>query len=169
MSRLLPTQHNRGMPGEEAMPLIRELSKRIADLSADARRDITKELDYQKAKSRIKAKLLFREKLWQNHLYPKLKYNEALCTGCGSCVSVCPVQRLELKDKRVVLGNNGLGCIHCTQCVHACPADALYFECDREKWDGLFKKAISGEGPLPSREEPKSAVYPLESFDTIQH
>ena len=169
MSRLLPTQQNRGMPGEEAKPLIQELARRITGLSADTCRDITKELDYQKAKNRIKARLIFREKLWQNHFYPELKYNEELCTGCGSCVSVCPVQRLELKDRRILIGKNGLACIHCTQCVYTCPAAALYFDCDREKWDRLFKKAVSGEGPLPSREKPKSAVYPIELPDTIQN
>jgi len=34
---------------------------------------------------------------------------------------------------------------------------------------GCLKKAISGEGPLPSREKPKSAVYPLELPHTIQY
>jgi ferredoxin/flavodoxin len=169
MSRILSTQQNRGMPGQEAIPLIQELTRRITGMSANTRRDITKELDYQKAKNRIKARLIFREKLWQNHFYPELKYNEELCTGCGSCVSVCPVQRLELKDRRILIGKNGLACIHCTQCVYTCPAAALYFDCDREKWDRLFKKAVSGEGPLPSREKPKSAVYPIELPDTIQN
>ena len=169
MSRLLPTQQNSGMPGEEAIPLIRELAGRITGMPADTCRDITKELDYQKAKSRIKANLIFREKLWQNHLYPSLRYNETLCTGCGSCVTACPVQRLELKNNRVVIGKNGLGCIHCTQCVHTCPVDALYFDCDREKWDRLFRKAVSGQGPLPSREMPKSAVYSSELPHTSQN
>ena len=169
MSRILSTQQNGGMPGDEAIPLIQQLTRRITGLSADTCRDITKELDYQKAKNRIKARLIFREKLWQNHFYPELKYNEELCTGCGSCVSVCPVQRLELKDRRILIGKNGLACIHCTQCVYTCPAAALYFDCDREKWDRLFKKAVSGEGPLPSREKPKSAVYPIELPDTIQN
>ena len=38
---------------------------------------------------------------------------------------------------------------------------ALEFDCDKEKWDRLFKKAIAGRGPMPSNEMPKSAVYPL--------
>ena len=113
--------------------------------------------------------LIFREKLWQNHFYPELKYNEALCTGCGKCVSACPVQRLELKDERILIGKNGLACIHCTQCVHVCPVNALYYKCDKEKWNKLFKKAVSGKGPLPSNEKPKSAVYPLELPYTIQY
>jgi len=169
MSRLLPTRHNSGMPGEEAIPLIQEMTNRILGLSANTCRDITKQLDYQNAKNRIKSTLIFREKLWQSHFYPNLKYNEALCTGCGTCVSVCPIQRLELKGSRILIGKNGLACIHCTQCVYACPTSALDFECDKEKWDRLFKKAASGKGPLPSKEKPKSAVYPLELSHAIQY
>jgi ferredoxin len=169
MSRLFSTRHNSGMPGEEARPLIQELTSRILCLSADTCKDITKQLNYQTTNSRIKSTLIFREKLWQKHFYPNLKYSEALCTGCGACVSVCPVQRLELKDGRVVKGGNGLDCIHCTQCVHTCPTGALDFDCDREKWDKLFKKAASGKGPLPSNEKPKSAVYPLELSGASQY
>jgi len=169
MSRILSTGHNRGMPGEEAKPFIQEMTNRITNMPANIPTDITKELDYQKAKSKIKAMLIFREKLWQNHFYPELKFNESRCTGCGKCVSACPVQRLELKGTRILLGKNGVSCIHCTQCVYVCPADALYFECDKEKWDKLFKKAVSGKGPLPSNEKPKSAVYPLEFPYTIQY
>jgi ferredoxin/flavodoxin len=168
MSRILSTEQNTGMPGEEAIPLIQELANRITGMSADTFKDITKQLDYQNIKNRIKSTLIFREKFWQNHFYPKVKYNEALCNGCGACVSVCPIQRLELKDRRIVAGKNGLACIHCTQCVYACPAGALDFDCDKEKWDRLFSRAASGKGQLPSNEIPKSAVYPLELASTIR-
>ena len=167
MSRILSTKQNTGLPGEESIPLIQELINRITGMSVDTCKDLTKQLEYQNVKNRIKSTLIFREKLWQNHFYPKLKYNEARCTGCGACVSVCPVQRLELKDKRILAGKNGLACIHCTQCVYVCPAGALDFDCDKEKWDRLFVKAVSGKGPLPSNEKPKSAVYPLELASTI--
>lgn len=158
-----------GMPGEEAIPLIQELINRITGMPADTCKDITKQLDYQNVKNRTKSTLIFREKFWQNHFYPKLKYNEALCKGCGACVSVCPIQRLELQDKRILAGKNGLACIHCTQCVYVCPTGALDFDCDKEKWDRLFSKAVSGKGPLPSNEKPKSAVYPLELASTVQY
>ena len=163
MSRILPTQHNTGMPGREAQPLIDRMAAEIAEMSIDACRDITKELNYQSARGQIKAKLIFREKFWQNHFYPKLKVDDSLCTHCGKCVSSCPVQRLELGDDGLKLGRSGIACIHCTQCVHVCPAGALEFDCDKAKWDRLFRKAVSGKGPLPSNEKPKSAVYPTGS------
>ena len=167
MSRILSTEQNTGMPGEEAIPLIQELINRIIGMPAGTCKDITKQLDYQNVENRIKSTLIFREKFWQNHFYPKLAYNEALCKGCGACVSVCPIQRLELKNKRILIENNGLACIHCTQCVYVCPTGALDFDCDKEKWDRLFSKAASGKGPMPSNEKPKSAVYPLELTQTI--
>lgn len=160
MSRVLSKKQNEGMSGEETIPVIQEMTNRIVGSSANTCKDITNALDYQNAKSKMKAKLIFREKIWQNLFYPKLIYNDALCTGCGKCVSSCPVQRLELKDRRVLIGKNKPACIHCTQCVYVCPVNALDFKCDKEKWDKLFIKAVSGKGPFPSNEEPKSAVYP---------
>jgi ferredoxin/flavodoxin len=169
MSRILSTDQNKGMPGEEAIPLAQVLTNRIAGISENTCKDSTRELDYQSAKNKIKAKLIFREKLWQKNFYPRLKYDEARCTSCGKCVSECPVQRLELKDKRIQMGTAGVACIHCTQCVYVCPVNALYFECDKEKWDKRFKKAVSGKGPLPSNEKSTSAVYPLELSCTSQY
>jgi flavodoxin len=43
MSRILPTQQNTGMPGEEAIPLIQELTNRITGMSADTFKDVTKQ------------------------------------------------------------------------------------------------------------------------------
>ncbi|MBN1827853.1 MAG: nitroreductase family protein [Deltaproteobacteria bacterium] len=46
------------------------------------------------------------------------------CTGCGRCVSCCPVETLSLIDgKAVVTGICSLGCGHCSA---ACPEDAIF-------------------------------------------
>ncbi len=44
------------------------------------------------------------------------------CDACGSCVEVCPVEAIELKDKAVI---NAEECIDCGTCVDECPNEAI--------------------------------------------
>ncbi|HNZ67039.1 MAG TPA: 4Fe-4S binding protein [Planctomycetota bacterium] len=68
---------------------------------------------------------------------------EDVCTGCGKCVSECPVQVLRLTPKynnvHVLCVSNDLGknkikahrsgaCIACGKCVQACPNQAISIE-----------------------------------------
>jgi len=45
-----------------------------------------------------------------------------LCTACGKCVKVCPVDAIEIKEEKAVLTGD---CISCGVCVSACPEDAI--------------------------------------------
>ena len=55
--------------------------------------------------------------------------DEARCTHCGACITVCPtgVFSLEPKTRRVLFDHNK--CVVCGLCVKACPPRAmrLYF------------------------------------------
>ncbi|MGB9660922.1 MAG: 4Fe-4S binding protein [Moorellaceae bacterium] len=44
------------------------------------------------------------------------------CTGCGSCVEVCPTGALAVQDIAVV---NEDECLECGACVDECPNGAL--------------------------------------------
>ena len=44
------------------------------------------------------------------------------CTGCGTCVRVCPMQNVRLLDGRAVFGNE---CTSCLACYHWCPEKAI--------------------------------------------
>lgn len=49
--------------------------------------------------------------------------DEALCTGCGLCVDVCPKDTLTMKgEKAVVTGDE---CLQCGHCLAVCPARAV--------------------------------------------
>ena len=47
--------------------------------------DIIPQLKYLKFKDRLKDKIIFREKIWQKYLYPKLFIDYDKCIKCGIC------------------------------------------------------------------------------------
>jgi NAD-dependent dihydropyrimidine dehydrogenase PreA subunit len=47
-----------------------------------------------------------------------------LCTGCGDCVRVCPMECLEM-DRNQPWLPRPRDCISCALCVLVCPANAL--------------------------------------------
>lgn len=49
------------------------------------------------------------------------------CIGCGSCVKVCPMGVLVLKDQRPQV-HPGRRCIQCMHCAAVCPQMAVGFE-----------------------------------------
>ena len=45
------------------------------------------------------------------------------CFGCAACVSLCPVNALELEDILAVVDEPS--CTHCNYCIPFCPVHAL--------------------------------------------
>jgi NAD-dependent dihydropyrimidine dehydrogenase PreA subunit len=59
----------------------------------------------------------------------KITIDEKKCTGCGTCVEICPMQVFELdsvKKKSVVKKESE--CIGCRACEVQCPAGAIKVE-----------------------------------------
>jgi Fe-S-cluster-containing hydrogenase component 2 len=66
--------------------------------------------------------------------------NDALCIGCGQCVSICPDEVLALENKKARPGAGiFLGCIACGHCVAVCPVGAI---------------AVAGRGMTPDDRRP---------------
>jgi len=57
-----------------------------------------------------------------DHKFPEV--DKEKCTGCGTCVSVCPQEVFELRDGKshVVRPEN---CVECNSCVDNCPMEAI--------------------------------------------
>ncbi len=68
------------------------------------------------------------------------------CIGCGKCVSLCPLNNIELKDKKPVWKNP---CAHCMACIGNCPVEAIEYgniTQKKEKYNfAKYKKVISKE------------------------
>lgn len=52
--------------------------------------------------------------------------NSSKCTGCGSCVDVCPVGAISLVDGKAVVDKDT--CIDCAACTSECPVEAISME-----------------------------------------
>jgi Fe-S-cluster-containing hydrogenase component 2 len=51
------------------------------------------------------------------------KVDKEKCTGCESCVEVCPVEAIKMVDDKAVVNEDD--CTDCGQCVDECPAEAI--------------------------------------------
>jgi len=54
------------------------------------------------------------------------KVDKEKCTGCESCVEVCPVEAISMVDGKAEVNQDE--CIDCGQCVEACPVEAISME-----------------------------------------
>ena len=48
------------------------------------------------------------------------------CTGCGTCVEVCPVEAIKVENEKATVDNEE--CVDCGTCVDECPEDSLSLE-----------------------------------------
>lgn len=53
-----------------------------------------------------------------------IRLDDPACTGCGTCVKVCPHRVLDLRDKKVVLAAEER-CIECGACQLNCHDGAI--------------------------------------------
>jgi heterodisulfide reductase subunit A len=59
-------------------------------------------------------------------LEPNSAYvNEELCSGCKTCISICPYSAISLDTTKNVASVNGAICKGCGTCVATCPSGAL--------------------------------------------
>jgi ferredoxin len=51
-----------------------------------------------------------------------VKVDVKKCTGCGTCVDICPVQAIKIKKEKAVINDD---CVECGACVNECPQGAI--------------------------------------------
>lgn len=86
-----------------------------------------------KTDEKINNAVTFKDKLKSSIINPffyhrivgsKKFYTTNECIGCGKCVSICPLNNIELKNNRPKWQNN---CTHCMACICYCPTKAIEY------------------------------------------
>lgn len=49
--------------------------------------------------------------------------NQDKCVGCGTCVDVCPVGAISMKNGKAFIDQEK--CTHCGKCLNVCPQKAI--------------------------------------------
>ena len=69
----------------------------------------------------IRSQITYLEKRSAKNFAEKLMI-EGTCTGCGSCAGNCPVENIDMKNRRPVFKDQ---CVMCFRCVYDCPCHAI--------------------------------------------
>jgi len=48
--------------------------------------------------------------------------NEKTCSGCGTCIDVCPIEAIRLENGKAIIS---LACNDCGACPRVCPEGAI--------------------------------------------
>ena len=107
---------------EQNREIIRQADKKIEDIAEQIRQGT-----YPREGLSLFAHMvgLFGQRLWFYRktagYTDKLKISD-VCTECGLCVALCPMQNILLKDGRVIADNK---CTMCYRCISRCPQKAI--------------------------------------------
>lgn len=119
----------------EKMPKPREAFKALNDVSAELYKIVAKIKNGQQLEKTDKTPLAFLMSSAVNagfnkFMVKKQSFNvDGDCISCGKCVSGCPVNNIEMKDRKPVFKNNCAGCL---ACLHHCPKQAINVRSDTQ-------------------------------------
>jgi NAD-dependent dihydropyrimidine dehydrogenase PreA subunit len=75
-----------------------------------------------------------------------LELNEAVCTGCGMCLQVCPHRVFALEDRKARLVDRD-ACMECGACQRNCPTEALSVRAGVGCAAGIIYGTLKGTEP----------------------
>jgi len=73
--------------------------------------------------------------------------DRARCTGCGSCVDVCPADAIVLVDGTARVDREA--CTGCSKCVEACPQAAIQLVIQSERMPAPQRRAPDVRRRMP--------------------
>ena len=77
------------------------------------------------------------------------------CTGCASCMKVCPKDAITIRKKKSVIDHDL--CIGCFECMHACPEHAIDIDWETEIPDFMERMTEYAYGAV--KEKPGKVGY----------
>lgn len=62
--------------------------------------------------------------------YKRFYFEEDKCTGCGTCVRLCPVGNISMRGRLPAIGER---CLTCGACYHNCPSAAIRYRGEKSR------------------------------------
>jgi len=149
----LEKQINQGKPNEEDEKVILKLINRITNLikTKEQIKDVRKAFSYAPLIEKLAFNILSQDFFHKN--YRTVSIDKDKCIGCGKCINGCPVNMLELINKKADITNDLNKCILCAECFHNCPVNAIKYP-----YLSVVKNRLEKE---PRLEIHQSEVYPV--------
>jgi len=149
---------NESKPGKEESQIVEELTKRVVETSEKGFHeinDISSSFSYISFGENLLYKLLS-EKTLHKIMFNEIKIDHNKCIGCGICAKKCPVQIIEMKNKKASKKKNQANdCTYCSECYQKCKFNAISFNLSKPK------RYLSNVNDKKKFEFPQSKVYPL--------
>lgn len=149
---------NESKPGEDEIQVIEAMADRVLDCFG---KEIEEIEDVSSSFSYISfgENLLYRivsEKMFHKMMFGEREFKYKQCSGCGICAKKCPMQIIEMKDKKPEINENSSAkCCYCAECFNRCKFDAISWDLSKSK---KYLSHMNSKGKLESQQ---SAVYPL--------
>ena len=149
---------NENKPGEEEIQVIEALADRVIETVGkdfEEITDVSNSFSYISAGENILYKI-FSEKMFHKMMFGKREFNYNKCTGCGVCAKRCPMQIIEMRDKKPEINaSSPADCCYCAECYNKCKFDAISWDLSKSK---KYLSHMNSKGKFESQQ---SAVYPL--------
>jgi len=149
---------NESKPGEEEIQIIEALADRVVETVGkefEEIKDVSNSFSYISFGENLLYNI-FSEKMFHKIMFGKREFKYNKCTGCGVCAKRCPMQIIEMRDKKPEINENGPAeCCYCAECYNKCKFGAI-------SWDlSKSKKYLSHMNSKGKFECQQSALYPL--------
>lgn len=102
-----------------AMWLIRVIPKKVNSILDDL---LTGKTRRTKFKLGLLRSYITKMEKKNTNLFAHKLVIDSTCTGCGLCAGHCPVNNIEMKDRKPVFNDR---CIMCFRCIYECPSCAI--------------------------------------------
>jgi len=160
LTRLIDNPINQGKPGDEIDGSIQDFWKKISIRfnNNSSNSELVKSMNYQPRKDRIKAHIIFHEKIWQKFLYPKIQIDHEKCKMCGLCLKNCPVNHLQISANKI-METKSSPCITCGNCIKNCSKNAISMTRNIDKFAEMIKDYKNGKSKIASNEYPKNMSF----------
>lgn len=108
---------------DEAYEIIRKSESVISDISKKIKEEVSFTSPRIKFRSKISSGIV-NNLFYRFIVKAKGFYVTDSCNSCGYCVRSCPLNNIQLEDKKPVWGKD---CTHCMACICGCPIKAIEY------------------------------------------